>query len=384
MPLAANTLNYYKVQGIYSDATGTAGDLVPTVQNGFASINIGTVPDNGKFRIGEGSDAIHTSTTDATFIAGWSDLSDWRIEVSVFMRLRANLPVIYAFVDSAGANYVEILSGGAIRLAIRGVNYETGTGIITDGGTFECVFAYDGTDITIDVDGSNKLTTTANGSTGTISKLFLQRWTSAIGIFLRGNTSHWRFKNSHAGPNPSVDPEPVLTPSVISDTQINVSWTDELDGVRYIFYINTADDSGTATPAAWADQGTQLASLLGLDPSTTYYIFMKVVRDNTTGPFGISVNATTNAAGAADPPAPTGLTVTSQNDTDVVLSWTAAAGATSYNIQRAEISSASVTGPYVKINDAVVATTSYTDNVANSTPDPVTGKSYAYQVTGVN
>jgi cellulose 1,4-beta-cellobiosidase len=71
------------------------------------------------------------------------------------------------------------------------------------------------------------------------------------------------------------------------------------------------------------------------------------------------------------PPAPTGLTATPGN-TQVALSWNAAAGAGSYRVKRATTSG----GPYTTI--ARPFTTSYTDSGLTN------GTTYYYVVSGVN
>lgn len=71
------------------------------------------------------------------------------------------------------------------------------------------------------------------------------------------------------------------------------------------------------------------------------------------------------------PPAPTGLSATAGN-AQVALGWTAAAGASSYNVKRATTSG----GPYTAIGTSTTA--SYTDTTA------VNGTTYYYVVSAVN
>ncbi len=71
------------------------------------------------------------------------------------------------------------------------------------------------------------------------------------------------------------------------------------------------------------------------------------------------------------PPPPTGLTATAGNG-QVSLSWSASAGATSYNVKRGTVSG----GPYDVIGSAT--TTTYTDNTAAN------GTTYFYVVSAVN
>lgn len=81
--------------------------------------------------------------------------------------------------------------------------------------------------------------------------------------------------------------------------------------------------------------------------------------------------------------APTNLAKTAQTTTSVSLSWTAVGGATYYDVYRAS-PVAGGWGPWTKVNDANVLGTTYVDNAANSTPDPVSGQTYLYAVTAVD
>ncbi|HEX9632054.1 MAG TPA: fibronectin type III domain-containing protein [Gemmatimonadales bacterium] len=82
--------------------------------------------------------------------------------------------------------------------------------------------------------------------------------------------------------------------------------------------------------------------------------------DDTTGPGG--------------PPAPTGLTIQQLSLTSVRVSWTAAAGATTYVLERA---SADDPGVFVEVSDAITAT-QYDDTGLTA------GVAYSYRVAGVN
>ena len=82
--------------------------------------------------------------------------------------------------------------------------------------------------------------------------------------------------------------------------------------------------------------------------------------DDTTGPGG--------------PPAPTGLTIQQLSLTSVRVSWTAAAGATTYVLERA---SADDPGVFVEVSDAITAT-QYDDTGLTA------GVAYSYRVAGAN
>jgi hypothetical protein len=87
---------------------------------------------------------------------------------------------------------------------------------------------------------------------------------------------------------------------------------------------------------------------------------------------GCGGNGNSGGGGNGNPPAaPTGLTATAGNQ-QVMLSWTASSGATSYNLQRSTTSG----GPYMKISSP--ATTGYTDTGLTN------GTTYYYVVSAVN
>jgi fibronectin type 3 domain-containing protein len=101
---------------------------------------------------------------------------------------------------------------------------------------------------------------------------------------------------------------------------------------------------------------------------TTYYYVVSAVNI-----LGESANASQVSATpqALPPVTPTGVTATPGNN-QVALSWTASAGATSYNVKRATVNG----GPYTTV--ASPTTTSYTDATA------VNGTTYYYVVSAVN
>src|SRR5208282_1657966 len=90
--------------------------------------------------------------------------------------------------------------------------------------------------------------------------------------------------------------------------------------------------------------------------------------------YGASANsAEVNATPVAPPPpsAPTGLVATAGN-AQVMLTWTASTGASSYNVKRSTTNG----GPYSTVNSPTV--TNYTDSGLTN------GTTYYYVVTAVN
>jgi fibronectin type 3 domain-containing protein len=155
-------------------------------------------------------------------------------------------------------------------------------------------------------------------------------------------------------------PAPTGLNAVGGCKQVTLSWNASYGATCY--NVKRSMTSGAETTIA--SPTTTGYTDMGLGDSTTYYYLVTAV--NSAGESGNSseVNATTV------PPAPTGLQAVGGNG-QVTLSWTASAGATSYNVKRSTSSGAETT-------IASATTTGYTNTgLAN-------GTTYYYVVTAVN
>jgi hypothetical protein len=125
-------------------------------------------------------------------------------------------------------------------------------------------------------------------------------------------------------------------------------------------------------PTAWSDNGASASATVavhqGSFTSGTHAYLYVVNSTNTANTNGFSV--TFDASGGT-PAQVTGLTATPSTG-QVALSWTAALGATAYNVERSTSSS----GPFTSI--ATPSGTSYTDTGVTA------GTTYYYEVAGVN
>lgn len=159
-----------------------------------------------------------------------------------------------------------------------------------------------------------------------------------------------------------------LTATAVSSSAINLAWTDASaneDG----FKVERSTDGLNFLPLATVGANVVNGADTGLNPSTTYYYRVRAFNAAGDSAFSAVASAMTFDV---PPSAPTGLTATAGVG-QVNLSWNAAAGATSYRVQRAGLSG----GPYATLA-AGVTLTSYTDLSG------VNGTTYFYVVSAIN
>ena len=152
-----------------------------------------------------------------------------------------------------------------------------------------------------------------------------------------------------------------------SSSVINLSWAPVTGVTNYVVQRSLA--SGGPYSVTASGVATTNYTDTGLSGSTTYYYVIAAVNSG-----GTSTNSTQASAATLTPPAaPTSLTATGLYGGQIILTWNASGGATSYNIKRSMISS----GPYVTVATGVT-TAGYTNSglVLNAT--------YYYVVSAVN
>ncbi|WP_235533085.1 glycoside hydrolase family 6 protein [Paenibacillus sp. Leaf72] len=162
---------------------------------------------------------------------------------------------------------------------------------------------------------------------------------------------------------------PAALTATAGNAQVSLSWTASAGATSYNVK-RSLSASGPFTTVAANVSGTSYTNT-GLTNGTIYYYVVSAV--NTAGESANSaVKNAVPVAGAIAPAAPTALTATAGN-AQIGLSWTASAGATSYNVKRA----LSASGPFTTVA-ANVSGTSYT-NIGLTN-----GTTYHYVVTAVN
>uniref|UniRef100_UPI00403EFEA4 glycoside hydrolase family 6 protein n=1 Tax=Paenibacillus sp. KS-LC4 TaxID=2979727 RepID=UPI00403EFEA4 len=169
------------------------------------------------------------------------------------------------------------------------------------------------------------------------------------------------------------EPTAPLAPAALTATagnaQVSLSWTASAGATSYNVK-RALNAAGPFTTVAANVSGTSYVNT-GLTNGTAYYYVVSAV--NAVGESANSaVKSAVPVAGATAPAAPTALTATA-GDAQISLSWTASAGATSYNVKRA----LSAAGPFTTVA-ANVSGTSYTNTGLTN------GTTYHYVVSAVN
>jgi Glycoside hydrolase family 44/Fibronectin type III domain len=175
--------------------------------------------------------------------------------------------------------------------------------------------------------------------------------------------------SDNSGGSGGTKGNPPSAPAGLSATagtgQVALSWTASSAATSYNVLRGTASGGsytqiGTATTTSYTDTG--------VTNGTTYYYVVTAVNSNGQSGNSNQASATPNVAA---PSAPSGLAAAAGNQ-QVGLSWTASAGATSYNVLRGTVSG----GPYTQIGTSTTA--SYTDTGLTN------GTTYYYVVAAVN
>ena len=189
--------------------------------------------------------------------------------------------------------------------------------------------------------------------------------------------------SNEATATPTVVPPPITVPGAPTNLSatagnafVNLAWQAVTGATGYNVYRGAATNAEAATPIATNVTGTTFKDAELTNGSTYFY---KVRAVNSAGAGNPSNEVSAKPVAPAPPPpappttAPTNLTATGGN-TQIALSWTAATGATSYNVYRGTAANAQATTP---IATNITTTTFNNTGLTNGTV-------YFYKVTGVN
>jgi hypothetical protein len=125
-------------------------------------------------------------------------------------------------------------------------------------------------------------------------------------------------------------PAPTNLKTTAGNAQVTLAWTASAGANSYDVFRGTAAGGESSTPVASGITTTSFTNT-GLTDGTEYYFTVAAVSSN--GTSTMSNEASAKPAGAAVPSAPTNLAATAGNS-QVVLTWTASANATSYDVYR--------------------------------------------------
>jgi uncharacterized protein (DUF1800 family) len=169
---------------------------------------------------------------------------------------------------------------------------------------------------------------------------------------------------------PPPPPAPTGLAAVAGDKQAVLTWTASTGATSYNVYRGTSANGEASSPVMTGVTALTFTNT-GLTNGTTY--FFKVAAVNANGTSDKSNEANAKPVAPPPPPAPTGLAAAAGN-TQVVLTWTAVTGATSYNVYRGttangESSTAIMTG---------VTALTFTNTALTN------GTTYFYKVAAVN
>jgi fibronectin type 3 domain-containing protein len=172
-------------------------------------------------------------------------------------------------------------------------------------------------------------------------------------------------------PTAAVVPAPVPFGVVITTAsgQIHLQWTFEENATGYRIYRSTTPGGEGATPLATVTSSSYTDS--ATSSGVTYYYEITALNGATESARSSEYSANTSGTGTP-PTAPTGLVATAGNGS-VALSWTASAGATSYNIYRGTTSGGEGATPV-----GTSATNSFTNTGLTN------GTTYYYKVSAAN
>ncbi|QKZ13136.1 fibronectin type III domain-containing protein [Spirosoma sp. KUDC1026] len=185
-----------------------------------------------------------------------------------------------------------------------------------------------------------------------------------------GNSSYSNAADATTPDAPPAAPTR-LTATAVSNSQINLSWTDGSDNETG-FELERSPDGTTWTKVADLPANATTYQNTGLTPNVWYYYRVRAV--NAVGQSAYSNIADTSTPDVP-PAAPARLTATTTSPTQVTLAWADLSNNESgFDIERGS----SATGTFTKVADVPANATTYTDqNLADNT-------AYCYRVRAKN
>ena len=171
------------------------------------------------------------------------------------------------------------------------------------------------------------------------------------------------------GPPPTSPPPATTLAATPGDGQVTLSWNPAPTAASYDVFAGTTSGSYGSTPATTTTSTS--ATITGLTDGMTYYFTVKAVNMIGVGPASNEVGATPVAPVAA-PAAPMNVTATA-GDGEVMLSWSAVTGATSYDVFDSRVSGVYGSAPATTATSTSATLSGLTD-----------GTTYYFTVQAVN
>ena len=302
--------------------------------------------------------SLTTNLADFT-MATWVYLNS----VSTWMRIfdfgvaNTNTPERYMFLSPKGGS-------GVVRFAITtgggGAEEQiNGTAALATGGWHHVAVTLNGNKGVLYVDGvavgaTNGIYVTPQQlGTTTQNGIGRSQWTADP--YLNGKVDDFRIYSGAltatqvaalAAGYPSQPPAPTnVMATAVSANQINLSWSPSVLATNYL--VERATASGGPYTVVSAPLTVTNFSDTGLNGGTTYYYIVAAVNDG-----GTTNSAQVSATTPSAPSAPASLTAAAGLSGAISLSWPASAGATSYNVKRANFSG----GPYTVVATNITLT----------------------------
>lgn len=146
-----------------------------------------------------------------------------------------------------------------------------------------------------------------------------------------------------------------LTVTVASSSQVNVSWNSATSATSYDLEVDGTIKTGVASPYAHT----------GLYGGSTHTYRVRAKNTAGASAWSASVSATTSS-GTVIPPVPSGLTATAASSSHINVSWSAASGATGYDLEVDGTVKSSITSPYPHTGLSALTTHTYRVRAKNS------------------
>ena len=219
----------------------------------------------------------------------------------------------------------QAFADGDLQLADSDTSFDMGAYFETGDGNDLTLYLQDDTTILSD------LALTFHGASGGGFRLDL---TAEAQTLLQNLPDGDRLIIAFARPEPAIDrPAQVTGVTATADDydSITVQWTAVTDADGYVVEWDDDSSFGSSSEATISSGSTTSYQITGLSENTEYHVRVYATK---TGAVDGDVSATANATTELQPPAQvTGLSATVNSDTEIALTWNAAARAGDYLVE---------------------------------------------------